>query len=128
LPGLTFAGLCLLVGLVSYLLAGGIFAPIVFFIALPTAVFYLGLVLFLDRLEPEPKKVLFFVFLWGAGSATLIAGFANSAAQAFIFVPLFGKAVGSQLTASISAPIVEEILKGLAILFVFVRRRQELNG
>src|SRR5690606_28962633 len=73
--GFIFAGLCLLVGLVSYLLVGGIFAPIVFFIALPTAVFYLGLVLFLDRLEPEPKKVLFFVFLWGAGSATLIAGF-----------------------------------------------------
>lgn len=126
--GFIGAGLCLLAFLVYYLLLGGAYTPIVFFLALPTTVFYLGLVLFLDRLEPEPKKVLAFVFLWGAGVAIAVAFVINTAAGALIFRPLFGAAIGSQLTASISAPIVEEIAKGLAILFLFLRRRQELNG
>ena len=127
--GLVVAGLCLLVGLLLYVLSAGIFGTAVtFFLALPTAALYIGLALWLDRLEPEPKLVLLFIFLWGAGTATLFAGIGNSLNQALIFVPLFGMDWGGFLTAVISAPLVEESLKGLPLLFLLWRRKQEIDG
>src|SRR4026209_2009677 len=74
----------------------------------------------LDRYEKEPKLLLGAAFLWGV----LIAG-----GGAYILNPAFGLGIyaltGSEGaaefgTTSIVAPIIEEGLKGLAVLMAFL--------
>jgi RsiW-degrading membrane proteinase PrsW (M82 family) len=82
----------------------------------------------LDRYEKEPKLLLGAAFLWGV----IIAG-----GGAFILNTAFGIGVyaitGSEGaaefgTTSIAAPIIEEALKGLAILAVFLMFRNEFDS
>ena len=82
----------------------------------------------LDRYEKEPVKLLVFVFLWGA---------IVSAGGAFIINTLFGAGVyllsGSEVAANVSvtsiiAPISEEVLKGFAVLIVFLFFRTEFDS
>ena len=82
----------------------------------------------LDRYEKEPVKLLVFVFLWGA---------IVSAGGAFIINTLFGAGVyllsGSEIAAnfsvtSIIAPVSEEVLKGFAILIVFLVFHDEFDS
>ena len=82
----------------------------------------------LDRYEKEPKILLGAAFGWGV----LIAG-----GGAFIFNTIFGMGLyaltGSQGiaefgTSSIVAPFIEETLKGLAVVIVFLRFRREFDS
>jgi RsiW-degrading membrane proteinase PrsW (M82 family) len=81
-----------------------------------------------DRYEKEPFLLLGGVFLWGA----IVA-----AGGAFILNTVLGVGVyfltGSQLateftTASVIAPIIEELLKGFAVLLVFWVFRNEFDS
>lgn len=75
--------------------------------------------LWLDRWEPEPPRLLLFAFLWGAGLCTTVAIVINSAAEMLI-----GGAV-----AVFVAPIVEELLKGSFLLLMLTgRRRKEMTS
>lgn len=82
----------------------------------------------LDRYEKEPAPLLIGVFAWGM----IVA-----AGGAYILNTLFGMSVsaitGSEAlseltTGSISAPFVEEGLKGLAVLLVFLIFRREFDS
>ncbi len=82
----------------------------------------------LDRYEKEPKLLLGAAFVWGMVVA---------AGGAFIVNTLFGVVLygltGSQGaaefgTTSIIAPIVEEALKGLAVLIIFLLFRNEFDS
>lgn len=82
----------------------------------------------LDRFEKEPKILLGTVFIWGA----LVA-----AGMAFVVNTLLGMGVylftGSEFatefaTGSLVAPPVEETLKGLAVLLVFLIFRREFDS
>ncbi|HEY3312138.1 MAG TPA: PrsW family intramembrane metalloprotease [Anaerolineales bacterium] len=82
----------------------------------------------LDRYEKEPIPLLIGVFLWGM----LVA-----AGGAFIINTIFGITVfamtGSEVasdfaTGSFSAPFVEEALKGMAVLLVFLIFRREFDS
>ena len=98
------------------------------FLGVVPAFFYATFVYWLDRYEKEPVLLLGGVFLWGAVVA---------AGGAFIINTLFGISVflvtGSEITtdfatASISAPLVEESLKGFAVLIVFLIFRKEFDS
>jgi len=80
--------------------------------------------LWLDRYEAEPPSLLAFAFAWGAGVATFGALVVNTASVEAI------KAAGGDPTtaALVVAPVVEETLKGLAILLIFLVRRREFDG
>lgn len=80
--------------------------------------------LWLDRFEPEPKKLLLFTFGWGACLATVVSLVVNTATE----VLLIKAGSSSQLAAVISAPIVEESTKGLVVLLIFLVRRKDFNG
>ena len=89
---------------------------------------FAGFVNWLDRYEKEPKFLLGVVFFWGA----LVA-----AGGAYIINTLFGVGVylatSSEIfteiaTGSLIAPIVEELLKGFAVLIVFLIFRQEFDS
>ncbi|AOS61180.1 PrsW family intramembrane metalloprotease [Actinoalloteichus hymeniacidonis] len=83
--------------------------------------------LWVDRWEPEPPRLLFAAFLWGACGATIAALLINDTAQVVGEV-LLGTGGGDLVAALISAPLFEEAAKGLFVLAVLLRRRQEFNG
>lgn len=82
-------------------------------------VIFIPLVLWLDRHESEPPWLLAIVFLWGAFGATLLSFVINSAV---------GVIFGEVVAAVASAPVVEELAKGLALFFLFHYKRDEFNG
>jgi RsiW-degrading membrane proteinase PrsW (M82 family) len=110
--------------------AGHSVAP--FLIALPLALLpvplLVGCVLLLDRLEPEPRINLVLAFVWGAGVAALLAAVINTAGLVYITQPALGNSAGEYVSATLGAPVVEETLKGLILIILLWRRRQELDG
>lgn len=81
--------------------------------------------LWVDRMESEPARVMWFAFLWGALVSTLGAVVLNELGVAF-----FG---GLEVDPTIAgpvfvAPLVEESLKCLGVLLIFLLARREFNG
>lgn len=98
------------------------------FLGIVPMALYAVLVTWFDRYEKEPLWLMFAVFLWGA---------VVSAGSAFILNTLFGISVfavtGSEAAANvgaavISAPIVEETVKGAAVLAVYLYFRDEFDS
>jgi RsiW-degrading membrane proteinase PrsW (M82 family) len=77
--------------------------------------------LWLDRYEPEPKKLLAFGLLWGAFVATIAA---------IVIGGVGGLVVGftEEQSLAIVAPVTEEASKGLFLLLLLWWRRAELDG
>lgn len=84
-------------------------------------------VLWIDRWEPEPAKLLLLAFFWGACIATITALLINSTAEAVGDLWL-GDGNGNKFSTVVSAPLVEEAAKGAFVLLVFWRRRSEFDG
>ena len=80
--------------------------------------------LWLDRYEAEPSSMLWLAFAWGAAVATFGALVINTASNEAV------EAAGGDLqtTAVFIAPVVEETLKGLAIVVILLLRRREFDG
>lgn len=88
----------------------------------PTALYTL-LLWWLDRYEKEPLHLLLVTFIWGALPALLLAIVAELAvgsAAADVF--------GPNAQSTIVAPVVEEVLKALVLIGLFVFARREFNG
>lgn len=83
--------------------------------------------LWIDRWEPEPAKLLLVTFLWGACVATLTALLINGTAGA-VGELLLGEDSGGRVSALISAPIVEEAVKVVPVLAVLWRRARNFDG
>ena len=132
--GIIVAALCVIlvfgIELAEAKASGHSAAP--FFIALPLAIapvpLLVAVVLFVDRLEPEPRINLAFGFLWGAGIAALAAIIINTAGLEYITQPALGASAGEYVSATAGAPVVEETLKGLFLVWLVRWRRQELDG
>jgi len=90
---------------------------------LPTLVYVL-LLWWLDRYEKEPVWLLATAFFWGAVPAALL----SLVLELLLDMPLSawgGEGVASSVGAVISAPLVEESLKGIALIgLVLVFRRE----
>ncbi len=82
----------------------------------------------LDRYEKEPKALLGAVFVWGfviaAGGAFII----NTIGGIGVYLFTESEAATDIMTGSIIAPIVEESLKGLAVLIAFLFFRREFDS
>src|ERR1700743_3000917 len=134
IAGIILAALCVIVvfgiELAEAKASGHSAAP--FFIALPLALapvpLLVSVVLFIDRLEPEPRILLAFGFLWGAGIAALFAIVINTGGLDYITQPALGASAGEYVSATAGAPVVEETLKGLFLVWLLRWRRQELDG
>jgi RsiW-degrading membrane proteinase PrsW (M82 family) len=81
----------------------------------------------LDRWEPEPRRLLQLAFLWGASVAVVLAvGLETFGSSVATVRPLVSKAFDM---AAIQAPFIEEAAKGLFVLIMVTgRRRHELNS
>jgi RsiW-degrading membrane proteinase PrsW (M82 family) len=82
--------------------------------------------LWLDRHEAEPVRYLVFAFSWGALCAPAGALVLNTTAHVLFLRT--GAADPDTLSAVVSAPPVEEGLKGLAVLLLLLFRRREFDG
>ena len=103
-----------------------------FALALPLALLpvplLVALVLWMDRLEPEPRRSLAFAFGWGAGIAALTALIVNTANLEYVTMPALGATTGQYVAATFGAPVVEETLKGAVLIVLLRRRRAEFDG
>ena len=82
----------------------------------------------IDRWEPEPLRFLVLAFLWGAGIATVISLIANTATSLAIYQATGDVYSAESFSAVVSAPLVEEITKGLGVLFIFLVWRRLFNS
>ncbi len=95
--------------------------------ALPPLALYLWIPRLIDRFDPEPWWALALVLGWGAVAACGIAAAVNTAVE-MAASAVGGPQLAAILGACVSAPIVEEGLKGLAVLGVFYFLRREFDG
>jgi protease PrsW len=82
----------------------------------------------LDRYEKEPRLLLGAVFIWGAVIAAGGAFVLNTLFGSGIYAFTESETLTNFTTASIIAPFVEEIFKGLAVLIVFAIFRTEFDS
>jgi RsiW-degrading membrane proteinase PrsW (M82 family) len=82
----------------------------------------------LDRYEKEPVPLVIGVFVWGMIVAAGGAYVLNTLFGISVFAITGSEALSDLTTGSISAPFVEEGLKGLAVLLVFLVFRKEFDS
>ena len=96
------------------------------------SLFPLGIVLLavfaIDRWEPEPRGLLVFALAWGAAVAVA----ATTLIQP-LFMAVFGPRGASEartmeFLATVQAPIVEEVAKGLGLLILMLAARKYFDG
>jgi protease PrsW len=107
----VIVGAVLVVPLLAYALVS---APLATLLPLPSLLLVLVVFVWFDRLEPEPWQERVHAVLWGATITIAVAGTANTVAT-IVGGEVFGTVV--------SAPITEEVMKGLGVLYA-VRRRK----
>jgi protease PrsW len=106
LIGVVPIGILLVISLVT--------APLATLLPIPTLLVVLGVFVWFDRLEPEPWEERIQAVLWGGTIAILVAGTINS---------VVAVTAGTVPTLVLSAPIVEEVMKGAGVLYA-VKRSQ----
>ncbi|HEX8121796.1 MAG TPA: PrsW family intramembrane metalloprotease [Solirubrobacteraceae bacterium] len=118
-------------GLIVLALAGLESGGVAFALALCLAILpvpiYLALVLWIDRFEPEPVRMIVMTFAWGATIACLVAILLNTIGEVIVSDQL-GTHAGEIYGSSFSAPVVEESAKGAVLFGLFWWRREEFNG
>ena len=93
-----------------------------------TALLYAYILYWLDRYEKEPLLLLGGVFIWGAVIAAGSAFIINTFLGLGIYIFTNSSVATDIATGSIVAPLVEESLKGLAVLAVFLVFRREFDS
>lgn len=89
---------------------------------------FAGFINWLDRYEKEPKTLLGAAFVWGVIIAGGGAYIINTMLGMGVYIITGSDSATDFATASIIAPIVEESLKGLAVLVVFFLFRKEFDS
>ncbi len=95
--------------------------------ALPPLVIYLWVPWIVDRYDPEPWWCLLLALSWGGIAACGFSALINTAVHITGSV-VGGAAFGDVLGACVSAPIVEEFFKGLAVFGMFFFMRRQFDG
>jgi RsiW-degrading membrane proteinase PrsW (M82 family) len=121
----------LLLGLLTLLIIGVGAGPVPFLIGLVVAVLpvpiYVTLVLWIDRYEPEPLWMLATAFFWGALVATFFAIIINSVGAAIV-QETFNEDIATFFGLVVSAPLVEEGAKAVALFALFFWKKDEFDG
>jgi RsiW-degrading membrane proteinase PrsW (M82 family) len=97
-------------------------------IGFASALLFAYILYWLDRYEKEPLLLLGGVFLWGAVVAAGSAFLINTTLGLGIYVFTGSNFATDLATGSVVAPLVEETLKGLAVLGVFLVFRNEFDS
>jgi protease PrsW len=132
---LVVLGACCLVAivaLVAFVRGGPVPALTGLFLALLSVPVVLAVILYLDRLEPEPRALLAAMFGAGAGIAAVTALIGRALDTGVITVPELGPhaghAVPVTLGAAIGGAIFAETLQGAVMVALLPSRRAEIDG
>ena len=87
-------------------------------IGLLQAVVFLLFIRFIDLYEREGFRYVILMFIWGSTVAVVISGVLNTTVVVILSV-VVGPQTADFLTAVLTAPVVEECAKGLALLIGF---------
>ena len=104
----------------------GIIASIA--ISFSSALLFAYLLHWFDRFEKEPFLLLAGVFLWGAVVAAGGAFIVNTILGLGVLVVTGSEAASNLVTTSLTAPLIEEILKGFTVLMVFFVFRNQFDS
>ncbi len=90
------------------------------------AMVYVGALYWVDRYEKEPKRLLAAAFVWGAIPSVVLA----LAMELFFQLPpnLLGPHALEAVRLGLVAPVLQEALKGAAVLFIARRYRREFDN
>jgi RsiW-degrading membrane proteinase PrsW (M82 family) len=89
---------------------------------------FAAFVYWLDRYEKEPKLLLGAAFVWGMVIAGGGAYILNTMVGIGVYSLTGSVSAADFSTTSIAAPVIEEALKGLAVLIVFLFFRREFDS
>lgn len=92
------------------------------------AFFYAAIVYWLDRFEKEPRRLLLGAFSWGAVVATLGALVWTSVLEYSVQALTRDAALAELTGTALLAPLVEESLKGIAIVIIFLAVPYEFDS
>jgi RsiW-degrading membrane proteinase PrsW (M82 family) len=98
------------------------------FLGLTPMALYAVVLTWFDRYEREPLWLMVAVFLWGAVVAAGSAYLLNTLFGITVFAITDSEAAANVGAAVISAPIVEETVKGAAVLAVYLYFRHEFDS
>jgi RsiW-degrading membrane proteinase PrsW (M82 family) len=94
-----------------------VYEPLAFVAGLVPMLIVLPVLSWLDRVEPEPRASRAHAVMWGASVAVVVALISNTVTAAV---------AGEVAAMVISAPLVEEAMKGLGVYWAV--RRREVDG
>jgi len=95
---------------------------------IPTALYVL-IVWWLDRYEKEPLRLLAAAFIWGALPAVVLAVAAETVTSASVAAMVsLSQGASEVVDASIIAPVVEEVVKGGALVAIMLLFPSEFDG
>ncbi|KTS92496.1 hypothetical protein NS183_00145 [Microbacterium testaceum] len=77
---------------------------------------------YIDRWEPEPRRLLIFAVAWGAVASVAIALGVD------LLVTLVTGGLPDAVSSVVQAPIVEEVAKGLGLLLLYAFARRFFDG
>ncbi len=80
----------------------------------------------LDLYEREPLSLVAGALLWGAAAATSLAALGNDG-WGLVVARVGGPAFAARWTAALTAPIVEEVLKGAGVVLIYLIARDEVD-
>ena len=84
------------------------------------------LIYLLDLYEREPISLVLGALVWGAVAATVLSGVANEG-WGLVVARLGGPVFAAQWTAALTAPLVEETLKGAGVVLIYLIARDEMD-
>jgi RsiW-degrading membrane proteinase PrsW (M82 family) len=128
----SYLVLLLLAGLVTVLEQGVLFAasPQGFLLSWALLLLYLlpmfGVIWLLDYYDREPLSLVLGALAWGAVGATSLSAVANDA-WGGVLARLAGPDFAATWGAAITAPVVEESLKAIGVVLIYLIARDELN-
>ncbi|MFV0426901.1 MAG: PrsW family intramembrane metalloprotease [Beutenbergiaceae bacterium] len=127
--GIIVGAVAMLVMLIYIMFSTGVAATTAgFLLAFVPLTIVLSGVIWLDRWEPEPRIMLILALLWGAGVSTASSLLVNSAAWLSVATRAGDTVLADQVGAVVVAPIVEESVKGLGVVLLFLIRRHSFDG
>ncbi len=93
-------------------------------IAFTPAFIYLFPLLWLDRFDPEPPWLIAMCFVWGGAVAILVSAIVNDLVGMAAFISTGSPDLAMVASAVISAPLIEESTKGIALLILLIGLRR----
>ena len=106
-------------------------APTAWFVTVillvPYAIPVIAVIYYLDLYEREPVSILVAAVLWGGVAATTLSMYTNTPLAEVIYKVTGDATFTNEWSAALTAPFVEELFKGLAVVLLIAIARKELD-